>query len=63
MNVLLIRHLLYQFLEMLKNTNNIRTSYPKVRTQFDESTILSVCRLVALKFLANYSKRRVKIFR
>ena len=35
---------------MLKNTNNIRTSYPKVRTQFDESTILSVGKLIALTF-------------
>ncbi len=45
-------------------TNNIRTSCPKGRIQFDESTILSVGRLVALTFLAepgiDYSKRRVK---
>jgi hypothetical protein len=45
-------------------TGNIRTPCPRGRIQFDESTILSVGRLVALTFLAepdtDYSKRKVR---
>ena len=44
-------------------TNNIRSVCPKGRIQFDESTILSVGRLVALTFLAEPGKEKyIKVY-
>ena len=60
MNILKIKHFVISNFGNVKNTktNNIRTSCPKGRIQFDESTILSVGRLVALTFLAEPGKEK-----